>query len=484
MPNLERRDEPPRREPVVLGLLLALGLLARLPGLGADLWLDEVSSVVNFIRLPLSEIVTTYVSANNHVLYSLLAHLAVAAFGETAWAVRLPAMLFGAATIPALYIMARRFLARREALAAALVLTVSYHHAYFSQNARGYTGLILSTVLTTTLLDRALAEDRARHWIAYALTTATAVYLLLSALFVCLSQAVGALFLLIVRARSDSRLRRRRLLHLAAALALAALLTLALYAPLLPSMLEFISTADRDVGWRPSLELLRVVVRDAAPSPALRLAALLGLPVAVAGLASLARRAPLVLFAFALPPAVELLVAMAMGVGTYPRRFLLVLPLVILVAVRGATLLASLAARVAARPAVDGALFAGLVAAAAIAAAASLPSLYRLPKQDYRGALSFIRGERAAGDLVAAAYIAELGSRYYDPSVLPAREAEDLAALLDRRRRIWLIGTFLEDLGQRAPGLDSMIRRDFEQVRRFPGLVGDGDIVVWRSRDL
>ena len=56
-------------------------------------------TLVEFVRLPVREIVTTYTSLNNHVLYSLLAHASVGLFGESAWTLRLPAVLFGIASI-------------------------------------------------------------------------------------------------------------------------------------------------------------------------------------------------------------------------------------------------------------------------------------------------------------------------------------------------------------------------------------------------
>lgn len=473
-------DDRPGCEPFLLGGLFLLALLVRLPGLDGDLWLDEVATLVDFVRLPLLEQVTTYTSANNHVFYSILARLSILVFGESAWAVRLPALLFGALTVPALYVLAGRFVSRRESLAAAVVLGVAYQHAYFSQNARGYTGLLLLTVISTWLLSRALREDRRILWALYAVTTAVNIYLLLSALFVCVGQFVGALATSVLPAARDlGRLRFRRLMLW---MSIAAVLTLAIYSPLLFSMFETFVVSSKNVGWRPSLEFLHVIIRDLAPNRIVLIGALVGAPVALAGLVSLLRKAPLLGFAFALPPAIEFVVALSIGAGTYPRRFLLLLPFLVLVAVRGAALVADAAGGFFGRKRLSNTLFAALVLAGCVTASAGLPRLYHLPKQDYRGALAYVEARRAPGDVVAAAYLAQLGVQFYDPEAVSAREVGDLQALLAGDRRIWLIGTFPGDMRVRAPELEQLIDDRFDELARLPGLVGDGEMIIWLQR--
>ncbi len=468
------------REARLLLLLFLLGLAVRIPGSGGDLWIDEIASLTNFMRAPLSRILVTYGSATNHVLYSLLAHISIRAFGETALALRLPAILLGAGAAPALFLVARCHLARREAIAASLLLAFSYHHAYFSQSARGYTGMVFLSLASTYGLLNALEEGRRRDWALWACAAALNVYMLLSGLFVCVGQVLGVLALRVLPARPAER--RELLVRLAGWVSVAAILTLALYAPLFPSLIQFYTAAYSDVGWHPSFELLRVFWSAASPYRAVDVAAILALPIVSVGFVSLVRQAPMLLFCFAVPPFLELAAALTLGVGTYPRRFLLLLPFALLVAVRGCAVVAGAAAAWLRRPRSAGPLFVALTAAGALAVAAGLPRLYTVPKQDYRGALRVVAERRAMGDLVAAAYIAETGIRYYDPSVRSAREAADLERLLAEGRRIWLVGTFLGDLRQRAPDLYRIIAGRFEVVERLPGLVGDGDMVVWRSK--
>ena len=70
------------------------------------------------MRLPAGDIVNQFYSLNNHVLYSLSAHFTSQWFGESAWSLRLPALVFAICTIPALYHLGRQITSRQEALLA------------------------------------------------------------------------------------------------------------------------------------------------------------------------------------------------------------------------------------------------------------------------------------------------------------------------------------------------------------------------------
>lgn len=58
----------------------------------------------------------------------------------------------GTACIPAAYWLARFALTRWQALSVALLVAVSYHLVFFSQNARGYTAHIFFSLVTSGLV--------------------------------------------------------------------------------------------------------------------------------------------------------------------------------------------------------------------------------------------------------------------------------------------------------------------------------------------
>ncbi len=105
---------------VIAVVLLGLGL--RLPGLNQGLWFDEIQTLVEYVRIPMSQILTTFDSQNQHVLYSLSARAVASLTGESAWALRLPAVLFGTASLWATWWLGRQVAGWREGLLAAALL--------------------------------------------------------------------------------------------------------------------------------------------------------------------------------------------------------------------------------------------------------------------------------------------------------------------------------------------------------------------------
>ncbi len=148
----------------LLCTITLVGLALRLWRLDSELWLDEVISRLAYGQASALEIWVSYESSNNHLLNSLLVKLSVALWGEKEWAIRLPACLFGLATVPALFWTARLAISRWAGLGAALLLAVSYHHIFFSQNARGYTSYLFFSLLSSGLLHKGLQQDRFRDW--------------------------------------------------------------------------------------------------------------------------------------------------------------------------------------------------------------------------------------------------------------------------------------------------------------------------------
>lgn len=185
--------------------ITVLGLALRLFRLDSELWLDEITTIFFYSPMPTLHVLTGFVSANNHLLNTLLMKLAIAFFGEQEWAVRLPAAIFGAATIPILYWVSRLMLSYRSSICAALLLAVSYHHIFFSQNVRGYSMQLFFTTLSCGLFVKGLQEDRLRIWILYVAAMFFNMASLLNSSFVVAAHIlIGAAALIIIKRRGDS----------------------------------------------------------------------------------------------------------------------------------------------------------------------------------------------------------------------------------------------------------------------------------------
>src|SRR4030095_418298 len=181
----------------ILILLGIAGLGLRLWHLESDLWHDEVGMLLNYVRPPLGEIVTSFSNQNQHMLYSVLGRLSVDLFGETAWAIRLPAVLFGVASLWALFLLGRRVLGTDQALLASALMTFSYHHIWFSQNARGYTGLLLFVLLATWLWLEALSRGGQEWWLFYVVAAVLGLVIHMTMAFVLAAHALLYLVLLV-----------------------------------------------------------------------------------------------------------------------------------------------------------------------------------------------------------------------------------------------------------------------------------------------
>ena len=196
----ESESKEQRITPFVLAALIALSITAlvlRLWNLNSDLWIDEVFTLLDFVRKPLGEIVTSFPSQNQHMLFSILGNASVSAFGESSWSLRLPSVVFGVASIWAFFLMCRRLIGTREALLGSLLMTVSYHHIWFSQNARGYMGLLLFTLLATWFWFEALEKNSWKWWLSYAASIVLGMWVHPTMAFVVAAHGIVYLTLLI-----------------------------------------------------------------------------------------------------------------------------------------------------------------------------------------------------------------------------------------------------------------------------------------------
>ena len=501
----ERRPPRPtlrfRRSPGEGGwLLVAITLLAlvlRLIALNSDLWLDELTPIRAYRDASAWQVAITYRSSNNHLLNTLLVKAAIAIFGEHEWAIRLPAVLWGTATIPALYWVAREALSRHASLCAAGLLAVSYHHIFFSQNARGYSAYLFLSLVSSVLLVRGLATDSPRAWVQYVVTSVINFSVLLISGFVFAAHIiVGAIATLTrLRVAGARTVPPRRLLQV---FGITAFVGFQLYAAALPQMyvLMRVVYSEATSGYSPfSMELVREVTRGlgAGFGPGLLLGAIPLVALAIVGYVILVKRHWILALALTLPLVLQAAVLLAQGLTFSPRFFILALPLAILVAVQAIVAAAEAAARMLKRDAG----FARWVSTAVTvllgaASIAALPRYYQVPKQGYRAALAYVNEAHQPKGIVIEIHYAEAGLDYYrrltglegSPDYFQARTVEALDSILGAHpgRPVWLVTTFPRALRMAVPDLDARIMRDWEVDRTFKGTIGDGDIFVWKER--
>ena len=172
-----------RVEAWILVAIFGVALAVRLPGMGGALNHDETYTWEVFAAKPYAEIVTSYPVPNNHILHSLLVRLAVQLCGETEWVIRLPALLAGLLAIPAMFFLCRILFGEgRAGLVAAGLLALVPVHITYSQMARGYSLLVLFSLLSLLSIWMALA-GRSGWWVGFVSSGFLGAYAVPSAVF-------------------------------------------------------------------------------------------------------------------------------------------------------------------------------------------------------------------------------------------------------------------------------------------------------------
>jgi len=466
--------------PHLVGLLLVsiLGLVLRSISLNSGLWVDEIYSMVNQYRIPIAELVTSYPGDNQHTFYAILANLSHSIFGEHAWAVRLPALLFGAASIPALYLLALKVTSKREALLSALILSVSYHHVWFSQNARGYTILAFATILGTYLLIRALSEKHRGMFLAYASVAALGAYTHLIMVFVVVGHFLVWLWTVASPPRPEVGWR-----YPLGGFVLAGVFTLILYAPLLPDVIDyFVNKPSQMVGVSTPLWALQEAVRMlemGMGAGGLVILSAVTLVLCV-GITSYFRQNATICALFLAPVLVTLLGAAAARGTMYPRFFFFLSGFAILFAVRGSLVTTEFVLQRIFREGMSDSLRQSLSVLAVCLVVAlsttSLPYNYRYPKMDFVRAISWVQSKAQPQDTIVSAGITSWPiNNYFAKDWVSVEDARQLDAVRNRGKRVWMIYAFPDYMTQ---ALSVAIAEDCREAERFHGTLGGGDVIV------
>jgi len=476
VPDTAPWPEPQSRVAIgcILGILLCAFLL-RMYKLEVGLWYDEVLTYIGYARMPFGEILTTYKNENQHFVFTILAHACFALFGEGAWALRLPAALFGVASIWALYLFARQVGSTRQALFAAALFTFSYHHVWFSQNARGYSGLLFWALLSSWLLLRALREDRPGVWLGFAAAVAMGIYTHITMVFVIAGQGTVYLYYLWQRRKE---LWPNRWAGLVLGFGGGGLLTAVLHAIVLPQirggMKQTVSVVE---AWKNPLWTVLEILRGLQINFMGAAAAVVALVVVAAGVWSFARKQTAVVILLFVPILVGAGYVIAAGHHLWPRFFFFGFGFGALVAVRGAMTIEQALLQVVRRsPGREiGILCAGMVLVSAL----SLRFAFA-PKQDYEGAMAYVQAQKQPGDAVlTAGLITYPYEHLYKPGWQAVQNLDELNSIRASAKRTIVLYTLEPVLLSMQPDIAACVKRDFRLMKRFPGTLENGAVYVY-----
>ena len=218
-------------ELVALLAVLTLAAFLRFYDLGEEsLWSDELYSLSFVSAEDAAEVVAITANEDTHPPgYHLILHYWRALAGESEAALRFPSAVAGVLAVLAIYLLGHRLYSEAEGLAAALFTAVLRWPVHYSQDARGYSLLLLFSTLSAYFWWGCFRSLRSSgrlplgQAVGYVLSAVACCYLHYFGLFLVAFQAV-ALLLLAPRA-----VLRAFLLYTPVALA---------YLPWLPAMLN------------------------------------------------------------------------------------------------------------------------------------------------------------------------------------------------------------------------------------------------------
>jgi uncharacterized membrane protein len=158
-----------------LALIIVLGATLRLYRLDfQSLWYDE--GLQHYVATQNSIGDLFRQTRSFHPPASFIVNHLFLLLGESDFLLRLPSALFGIASLPVVYILARDLTSKESAVFAVFVLAISPFHVWYSQDGRMYMQLMFLSLLSSVLFIQALKRSGVRWWISYTLVAAAGMY--------------------------------------------------------------------------------------------------------------------------------------------------------------------------------------------------------------------------------------------------------------------------------------------------------------------
>jgi mannosyltransferase len=161
---------------LALTAIIIVAAVLRLLYLGKEsLWFDESASVA-IAKLDWAGLwrVVSRSEANMGLYYGLL-HVWIN-LGDSEFVIRCMSAFAGALTVPVVYLLGKRMFGTKVAFISAALLSVNSFHIKYSQEARGYSLVVLLAVVSSLFFVRAIEHRSRNDWAGYVLTSALAVY--------------------------------------------------------------------------------------------------------------------------------------------------------------------------------------------------------------------------------------------------------------------------------------------------------------------
>jgi len=162
---------------IYLLLAIIIGAILRFYKLGAQsFWLDEILSITQ-ARLE-------YYDPVHPPLSFLILRIFLETLGTSEFVARLPACLFGIATVPLIYVFGEHLFGEKEGIVASFIIALSPWYIRWSQETRMYTQLTVFTILALYFFCLATYKNTITFYVLSAIFMTLAFYTHYSAVFI------------------------------------------------------------------------------------------------------------------------------------------------------------------------------------------------------------------------------------------------------------------------------------------------------------
>jgi uncharacterized membrane protein len=206
----------PNRTALVLAIIIIGAVLLRLPNINESLWWDE--TCYTFMELGAGKIDRLLFRDVHPPLYPLIMLAWVHLFGDATVTVRIPSMIFGLTSLITLFFLARDWFGKKSAWLATSLMALSPVHIWYSQENKNNMLLLMLTLLSVYMLNRAWQSNRRRDWILFNLSVIGSIW---TNHFAVWATAAMFLWLWLQVTTPDGRSRAKTVLASSAAAALA-----------------------------------------------------------------------------------------------------------------------------------------------------------------------------------------------------------------------------------------------------------------------
>ena len=432
-----------------IGFAVAMGCVLRCWTINQSFWWDEIWSTMTYVKANSFWDVVSSLGYyfNNHILYSLLARMSVQVLGESEFAARLPALIMGLLGIMMVFQFGETFLETRCGLIAAILLAVSAFHIDHSSEARGYSGLVLFSILSSLYFLKGVKTNGLRSWMLYIVFTVLGFYSHVFMFAVSISQFFSS-FLFVALEKWGSLkgdMTKKIFGHFLVSLSLAGIITLFIYSPILATFFNNVGKVRLvDVNRIPFVVSL---FNSFFPGISNISGGIVYGILFFCGMYGTYRRNPLLsiyLFVMLVLPLSLYLAANPMFV--FERYFVFALPFALLIVGQGVVGLANNLKGIYK----IGALLFDLLLLVYLQLPAVSRTLYQ-DRQNYREAMRYVQREIESNtdDLVFSIGHAGEHFRYYSPDIgipIPAT-LDEFSNIIREKKRIWcLITAWLPDI--------------------------------------